>query len=89
MAESGADARVWDKIRLAFRNLLRKLGFSIEVDDRELKGLLAASRENLKRTAATRIPERYRPRKENLSLPPDMPPDLSEVKTESGMSHRS
>ncbi|MCZ2561458.1 hypothetical protein O1425_21865, partial [Bacteroides fragilis] len=50
MAESGTDARVWDKIRLAFRNLLRKLGFSIEVDDRELKGLLAASRENLKRT---------------------------------------
>ena len=46
MAESGTDVRVWDKIRLAFRNLLRKLGFSIEVDDRELKGLLAASREN-------------------------------------------
>ena len=36
MAESGTDVRVWDKIRLAFRNLLRKLGFSIEVDDLSL-----------------------------------------------------
>ena len=70
MAESGADARVWDKIRLAFRNLLRKLGFSIEVDDRELKGLLAASRENLKRTAATRIPEKIQTPKGELELTP-------------------
>ena len=70
MAESGADARVWDKIRIAFRNLLRKLGFSIEVDDRELKGLLAASRENLKRTAATRIPEKIQTPKGELELTP-------------------
>ena len=70
MAESGTDARVWDKIRLAFRNLLRKLGFSIEVDDRELKGLLAASRENLKRTAATRIPEKIQTPKGELELTP-------------------
>lgn len=70
MAESGADARVWDNIRIAFRNLLRKLGFSIEVDDRELKGLLAASRENLKRTAATRIPEKIQTPKGELELTP-------------------
>ena len=70
MAESGTDVRVWDKIRLAFRNLLRKLGFSIEVDDRELKGLLAASRENLKRTAATRIPEKIQTPKGELELTP-------------------
>lgn len=70
MAESGADVRVWDKIRIAFRNLLRKLGFSIEVDDRELKGLLAASRENLKRTAATRIPEKIQTPKGELELTP-------------------
>ena len=70
MAESGADARVWDKILIAFRNLLRKLGFSIEVDDRELKGLLAASRENLKRTAATRIPEKIQTPKGELELTP-------------------
>ncbi len=70
MAESGTDARVWDKILIAFRNLLRKLGFSIEVDDRELKGLLAASRENLKRTAATRIPEKIQTPKGELELTP-------------------
>lgn len=70
MAESGADARVWDKIRIAFRNLLRKLGFSIEVDDRELRALLAASRENLKRTAATRIPEKIQTPKGELELTP-------------------
>ena len=70
MAESGTDVRVWDKIRLACRNLLRKLGFSIEVDDRELKGLLAASRENLKRTAATRIPEKIQTPKGELEITP-------------------
>lgn len=70
MAESGTDARVWDKIRIAFRNLLRKLGFSIEVDDRELRALLAASRENLKRTAATRIPEKIQTPKGELELTP-------------------
>lgn len=70
MAESGTDVRVWDKIRLAFRNLLRKLGFSIEVDDRELRALLAASRENLKRTAATRIPEKIQTPKGELELTP-------------------
>lgn len=70
MAESGADARVWDKILIAFRNLLRKLGFSIEVDDRELRALLAASRENLKRTAATRIPEKIQTPKGELELTP-------------------
>lgn len=70
MAESGTDVRVWDKIRIAFRNLLRKLGFSIEVDDRELRALLAASRENLKRTAATRIPEKIQTPKGELELTP-------------------
>ena len=70
MAESGTDARVWDKILIAFRNLLRKLGFSIEVDDRELRALLAASRENLKRTAATRIPEKIQTPKGELELTP-------------------
>ena len=70
MAENGADIRQWDKIRLAFRNLLRKLGFSIEVDDRELKGLLTASRENLKKTAATHIPEKIQTLKGELELIP-------------------
>lgn len=70
MAESGTDARVWDKIRLAFRNLLRKLGFSIEVDDRELKGLLTASRENLKKTAVTRIPGKIQTLKGELEFTP-------------------
>lgn len=70
MAENGADIRQWDKIRLAFRNLLRKLGFSIEVDDRELKGLLTASRENLKKTAATHIPEKIQTLKGELELTP-------------------
>lgn len=70
MAESGTDACVWDKIRLAFRNLLRKLGFSIEVDDRELKGLLTASRENLKKTAVTRIPGKIQTLKGELEFTP-------------------
>lgn len=70
MAESGTDARVWDKIRLAFRNLLRKLGFSIEVDDMELKGLLTASRENLKKTAVTRIPGKIQTLKGELEFTP-------------------
>ena len=70
MAESGTDVRVWDKIRLAFRNLLRKLGFSIEVDDRELKGLLTASRENLKKTAVTRIPGKIQTLKGELEFTP-------------------
>jgi len=52
MAEDGADSPAWDRIRNAFRNLLRKLGFTIELDGRELRGILAASRRNLAGNAA-------------------------------------
>lgn len=38
---------LWDRIVTAFRNLLRKLGFCLEIGARELRGILAASRKNL------------------------------------------
>lgn len=51
MAENGTDRSLWDRIVTAFRNLLRKLGFRLEIDTRELRGILAASRKNLTRIA--------------------------------------
>ena len=47
MAEDGTDQSLWDRIVTAFRNLLRKLGFCLEIGTRELRGILAASRKNL------------------------------------------
>ena len=47
MAEAGTDRSLWDRIVTAFRNLLRKLGFCLEIGTRELRGILAASRKNL------------------------------------------
>ncbi|MCS2662895.1 hypothetical protein NXV45_02800 [Phocaeicola vulgatus] len=47
MAEAGTDQSLWDRIVTAFRNLLRKLGFCLEIGTRELRGILAASRKNL------------------------------------------
>ena len=47
MAEDGTDQSLWDRIVTAFRNLLRKLGFCLEISTRELRGILAASRKNL------------------------------------------
>ena len=47
MAEAGTDQSSWDRIVTAFRNLLRKLGFCLEIGTRELRGILAASRKNL------------------------------------------
>lgn len=44
MAEDGTDQSLWDRIVTAFRNLLRKLGFCLEIGTRELRGILAASR---------------------------------------------
>lgn len=47
MAEDDTDQSLWDRIVTAFRNLLRKLGFCLEIGTRELRGILAASRKNL------------------------------------------
>ena len=47
MAEAGTDQSSWDRIVTAFRNLLRKLGFCLEIGTRELRGILAASQKNL------------------------------------------
>lgn len=47
MAENGADATVWQRIRQAFKNLLRKLGIRIEINDNELRYILWRSRQNL------------------------------------------
>lgn len=70
LAENGTDLSVWDKICLVFRNLLRKIGFHIEIGERELKGLLTASRENLKKTATASIPEKIQTAKGELAFAP-------------------
>lgn len=49
MAENGTDLSVWERISLAFKNLLRKLGFNIEIGTKELRSILHASGENLKK----------------------------------------
>ena len=58
MAESGTDLSVWERISLAFRNLLRKLGFNIEVDTKELRGILHASGQNLRKAETAAVPEK-------------------------------
>lgn len=47
MAEAGTDNPYGTGLSPAFRNLLRKLGFCLEIGTRELRGILAASRKNL------------------------------------------
>ena len=59
MAEAGTDQSLWDRIVTAFRNLLRKLGFCLEIGTRELRGILAARRQGVE-TDATSLLERMR-----------------------------
>lgn len=47
MAEHGADVTVWQRIRQAFKNFLRKLGIRIEINDNELRYILWRSSQNL------------------------------------------
>lgn len=47
MAENGVDVTVWQRIKQAFKNLLRKLGIRIEINDNELRYILWRSRQNL------------------------------------------
>lgn len=47
MAEQGADVSVWQRIIQAFRNLLRKIGIRMEINDKELRYILWRSRQNL------------------------------------------
>ena len=47
IAEHGVDATVWQRIKQAFKNLLRKLGIRIEINDNELRYILWRSRQNL------------------------------------------
>ena len=60
MAENGTDLSVWERISLAFRNLLRKLGFNIEVDTKELRSILHASGQNLRKAETAAVPEKIR-----------------------------
>ena len=56
MAEKGTDLSLWDRIAVAFRNLLRKLGFGLEIGTQELRAILSASRKNLAREAISAGP---------------------------------
>ena len=47
MAEQGADVSVWQRIIQAFKNLLRKIGIRMEINDKELRYILWRSRQNL------------------------------------------
>lgn len=47
MAENGVDVTVWQRIKQAFKNLLRKLGIRIEINDNELRYILWRSSQNL------------------------------------------
>lgn len=58
IAENGIDLSVWERISLAFRNLLRKLGFNIEIGTKELRSILHASGEKLKKAETAAAPEK-------------------------------
>ena len=45
-AEAGTDQSSWDRIVTAFRNLLRKLGFCLEIGTRELRGKVQHNGDN-------------------------------------------
>lgn len=47
MAESGVDVSTWDRIKQAFKNLLRRIGINIQINDNELKYILWRSAHNL------------------------------------------
>ena len=47
MAENGVDVTVWQRIKQAFKNLLRKIGIRMEINDKELRYILWRSRQNL------------------------------------------
>ena len=47
MAESGVDVSTWERIKQAFKNLLRRIGINIQINDNELKYILWRSRQNL------------------------------------------
>lgn len=47
MAENGVDVSVWERVKQAFKNLLRKIGIDININDNELRYILWRSRNNL------------------------------------------
>lgn len=47
MAENGVDVTVWQRIKQAFKNLLRKIGIRMEINDNELRYILWRSSQNL------------------------------------------
>lgn len=47
MAESGVDVSTWERIKQAFKNLLRRIGINIQINDNELKYILWRSAQNL------------------------------------------
>lgn len=48
MAEKGVDdVSFWDRIKQAFKNLLRRIGINISINDNELRYILWRSRQNL------------------------------------------
>lgn len=47
MAESVVDVSTWERIKLAFKNLLRRIGINIQINDNELKYILWRSAQNL------------------------------------------
>ena len=47
MAESGVDVSTWERIKQAFKNLLRRIGINIQINDNEFKYILWRSAQNL------------------------------------------
>lgn len=47
MSESGVDVSTWERIKQAFKNLLRRIGINIQINDNELKYILWRSAQNL------------------------------------------
>lgn len=47
IAESGVDVSTWERIKQAFKNLLRRIGINIQINDNELKYILWRSAQNL------------------------------------------
>lgn len=47
MAESGVDVSTWERIKQSFKNLLRRIGIKIQINDNELKYILWRSAQNL------------------------------------------
>jgi hypothetical protein len=47
MAESVVDVSTWERIKQAFKNLLRRIGINIQINDNELKYIIWRSAQNL------------------------------------------